>query len=519
MSSPRSRSRVALAAWVGLSALVLASCSFSGGSAAEGEEETLVVAQVMEISSADPANQSNIASGQLVIQYAEPLVYLDADYNIQPLLAESIERIDDLTYEAKIRQGVKFHNGEELKASDVVFSLERVADNPQTAARLGDVDADRLEVIDDYTVRIATKTASAAFMANLANPQAAIVSEKAVTELGDAFGQDVTGAGTGPYKFVTWTPGVEIVLEANEDYWDGVPEIEHVEYKFVPDANSRVVMLETGEADVIYTVNASAMETLEKNADVTVYSTTPAAVRSIFYNGGEGMPFADELLRQAVSYAIDRDALVRAVFGDTAEVPTGYLASNVLGHNPDIETYDYDPDKAVALLEEAGYGPGELKLTLSYHAQNELARMGEIIQANLADVGIDLTLEQLEASAWVAVLSEATVEFGFNGVSSPSGDPDPLLYSHFFSGNLPAPNHGQVNDPVLDELLVEGRGVFDTAIREGIYQEVERVVAERAYSYPLTHEKLIMAARSDVEGFVLDPTNTTRYHHMSFAKD
>ncbi|WP_308798302.1 ABC transporter substrate-binding protein [Agromyces silvae] len=518
MNTVRNR-LIGAASAVVIGSLMLAGCASGGGGDAGGEErEKLVVAQTMEISSADPANQSNLASGQLVIQYAEPLVYLDDEYNVEPLLAESVERIDDLSYEVVLKEGITFHNGEELKASDVVFSLMRTTDNPQTAARLGDIDPNGFEIIDDQTLIIRTKTPVASFLANLAGPQAAIVSEKAVTELGDDFGTDVTGAGTGPYQFVEWTPGVEIVLEAFDDYWGEPANIERLEYKFVPDANTRTVMLETGEADVVYSVNNSAMGTLSGNDDVTVYEATPAAVRSIFYNQGEGMPFANEDLRKAVSYAIDRDALVEAAYGDAAEVARGYLGPNVLGHNEDIESYELDLDEARASLADAGYGEGELELKLTFWAQNELVRMAEIIQANLAEIGITVTLEQLEASAWVDALANGTVQFGFNGVSSPGGDPDPLMHSHFFSGNLPAPNHGQVNDAELDALLLEGRSTFDRDDRDAIYQQAEALVADHSYAYPLTHEKLVMAARSDLSGFVLDPTNSTRYHTVTATK-
>lgn len=497
--------------------MLLAGCSAAAGGGEGQERETLVVAQTMEISSADPANQSNLASGQLVMQYAESLVYLDADYTVQPLLAESIERVDDLSYEVTLREGVTFHNGDELLASDVVFSLMRTTDNPQTAARLGDIDPDGFEIIDDHSLIIRTKTPVASFLANLAGPQAAIVSERAVTELGESFGTDVSGAGTGPYQFVEWTPGVQIVLEAFDGYWGEQAHIKRVEYRFVPDANTRTVMLETGEADLIYSVTSAAMATLEGNEDVTIHETVPAAVRSIFYNQGEGMPFASEELRQAVSYAIDRDALVEAAYGDAAEVAQGYLGASVLGHNPDIETYPRDLDRARERLEAAGYAEGELTLTLTFWAQAELVRMAEIIQANLAEIGVAVTLEQLEASAWVSALDEGTVEFGFNGVSSPGGDPDPLLHSHFFSENLPAPNHGQVSDPELDALLLAGRQTFDEQERAAIYQQIEALVAEHAYAYPLTHEKLVMAGRSDLSGVVLDPTNSTRFHTITAA--
>lgn len=518
----KSRNRKVLAGLAtGVLTMTLSACFPSvpsGPSESAGpQKDTLVVAQNQEVSSVDPSNQSNIASGQLVIQWAETLVWVDAEYQPQPMLAESVERTDDLTYDVALRKGVKFHNGEELKASDVVFSLTRAAQNTQTAGRLGELDLTSFEVIDDYRLTFKTTRPSATFLANLGHANAAIVSEKAATELGEDFSRDVTGAGTGPYKFVEWTPGVEVVLQRFDDYWGEQAKIPNLRYTFVPDGNSRTVALESGEVDVIYTVPATAVSTLEANSDVVVHSVVPAMVRSIFLNQGEGLPFENKLLRQAVATAIDRDALVKAAFGDTAEVATGYLADGVLGHTTDLETYDYDPERAKELLREAGFAPDEVTLTLAFWAQNYLVTMAEIIQANLADVGIKVELEQLEASAWIDALAGGQVQFGFNGVSAPNGDPDSLLYSHFFSGNSPAPNHGRVIDATLDELLVNGRTTFDAAERTKIYQEIERHVAANAYAYPLTHEKVLMASRANVTGLVLEPTNSTRFFLVSVS--
>lgn len=502
-----------------------ASGEASGEASTEGESETetdsgasdatLVVGQILEPNSLDPSIQANIASGQLVRQWAETLVYLDEDFNIQPMLAESIEQIDDVTYQVNLREGVLFQNGEEMTADDVVFSLARGAERPEASSTLGSIDVDGFEIIDDYTLTLTTLEPSAAFLGNLAHDQASIVSETVATERGEAFGQDVSGAGTGPFELVSWTPGVGVELVRFDDYWGDTAGVATIEWNFVPDESSRLVMLETGQIDVMFGVSALSAQTLDGNDDVEVTVIDQPRNRAFFFGQAEGMPTADVLVRQAISSAINRPALVQAVFGDFANTANGMLPPGVLGYDPDLVTYDYDPDRAVELLEEAGYGPGELEITLTFFHQEQLVRLAEIVQADLDAVGINAEILPMEATAWVDALAEGTVEFGFHGTSSRSGDPNDILYSRFHSENIPSPNNNQVNDPELDALLEEGLVTFDRDERDAVYREIDALIAENAYSLAFSNELVALGAQSDLEGLVFDRTNSPRFYTVT----
>lgn len=478
-------------------------------------DETLVLGVILEQSSLDPSIQANVTSGQLARQWSETLLILDDQYAPQPLLAESVEQLDDLTYQINLREGVLFHNGDELKASDVVFSLTRGAARPESAPTLGQVDPDGFEIIDDYTLTMKTLEPSATFIGKLAHDQASIVSEAVATERGDDFGQDVSGAGTGPFKFEKWTPGVGVTLTRNDDYWGEKAYFAGLEWNFVPDENSRLVMLETGQIDVMFAPGINSIATLEGNSDITVMTNNQARTRSIFFGQGEGMPFTDIKVRQAVSHAIDRTALVQAVFGDLGVAAKGVLPEGVPGYDPTLEGYEYDPERAVELLAEAGYGPGELNLTLTFFAQDTLVRIGEIIQANLAEVGVPTEIVPMEATAWIDSQAQGTVEFGFAGTSARSGDPTDLFYSRFHSENIPSPNHNQVDDPKVDELLETGLATFDPEERAAIYTELDNYIHEQAYALPFSHELESLAAQSDLEGIVFDRTNAPRFFMVS----
>lgn len=500
---------------------VVTGCSSNTANDSTGEvsesttKDELVIALDQEIVSTDPADQAQRATSQFMIQMYETLLCFDKDGEIQPLLAETVTQIDDLTYEVKLREGVLFHNGEEMKSSDAVFSLARALENPQTASNLGDFDPNGFEVIDDYTFRFKTLDPVATVYTSLCATCSAIVSEKAVTELGEEFGTNAAGAGTGPYQFVSWEPGVQVTIERFDDYWGETAKIPTMRWVFVSDANTRNVMLETGEADVIYQVQTAGIEVLLENEDIIVHSVPSTTIRFIYFNQSDGMPLESKELRQAISYSIDREALVENVFGEYAEPATSFLAPQILGHTDDLETYDYNPEKARELLAEAGYEEGELTLTMSMHAQNVLVRMAEIIQAYLADVGINMEIESLETAAWTAALAEGTTQMGFNANSNTNCDPD-SLFTPCHSSLIPAPNHGCINDPELDALLEEGARTFDNDEREAIYVEAQQLIADECYMYPICYDNITMATRNELKGFEQSSIGMDRFYTCYF---
>lgn len=479
--------------------------------AAPAEPEGEIIAVInQEIVSVDPADQAQRATSQVLIQMYETLLRFDENSNPVPFLAEYVNQVDDLTYDVKLREGVYFQNGEEMKASDAVFSLSRALANPKTASALGAIDPEGFEITGDYSFTMKTIDPNAAMLVGLCNVQSAILSEKAVTELGESFGKTAKGCGTGPFEFSEWNDAIDVVLTRNPNYWGEPAKVLSLRYKFVSDANSRNVMLETGEAHIIYDVQVAGIEALLDNSELTVFSTPSSTIRFIYLNQSEGKPMANKALRQAISYAIDRDALVKNVFGDYATPATSFLAGNILGHTDDLETYEYNPEMAKAKLAEAGYEPGELTLTMSMHAQNVLIRMAEVIQAYLADVGINMEIESLDTAAWVAALAEGTTEMGFNANSNTSLDPH-VLYTPAHSSNIPAPNHGRVNDPKLDEMLEKGMQTFDRSEREKIYIEAQQLIADECYMYCICYDNVTVAIRNELQGYTQTNNNSDRF--------
>lgn len=478
-------------------------------------KDTMTIVLDQEIVTADPADQAQRATSQFMLQMYETLLYFDEDGNTAPRLAETVEQVDDLTYQVKLKEGIKFHNGEEMKSSDAVFSLSRAIENPKTVSTMNIFDPEGFAIVDDYTFTFKTLEPNASVFTTLCSMCTAIVSEKAVNELGDNFTKDATGAGTGPYQWGEWTPAVQCTQVRFDGYWGEKAKIETLCWKFVSDANSRSVMLETGEADLIYQVQTSGIDILLGNPDVTVYSEPSTTIRFIYFNQEDNKVLQNKALRQAISYAIDREALVQNVFGDYAAPATSFLAPAILGHTDDLNTYDYNPDLAKEKLAEAGYEPGELTITMSMHSQNVLIRMAEVIQAYLADVGINMEIQPLETAAWVAALAEGSTEMGFNANSNTSRDPK-VLETPALSTNVPAPNHGRINDPALDDLLKQGARTFDLAEREKIYIEAQRLIADECYMYCICYDNTTTATRSNLQGYVFHSSGLDRFETCYF---
>lgn len=231
-----------------LSVLFLVACGGdpdkkSDSGAAGGKRDTLVIGMGADAKSLDPHASNDNPSSNVRVQIYDRLMDLDDNGVPQPMLAESWERPDDTTIIFHLRKGVKFHNGDEMKASDVKFSLERALKSPEVSHILDGVKG--VEVLDDYTVKVTTEKPMAAILNNLSHTTIAILSEKATTEAGDSFGQNPVG--TGPYKFVSWQSGDRVTLEAFPDYWQGEAPVKNVVFRNIVEETNRTIGLETGE--------------------------------------------------------------------------------------------------------------------------------------------------------------------------------------------------------------------------------------------------------------------------------
>ena len=330
---------------------MLAGCGPTGSSSTttdgsdDGAKDTLIVAIPESPTYMDPMVQASIGTYRVTTQMFDRLVMMDNDMNLVPGLAESWEVIDDTTTVFHLRQGVKFHNGEEMTSEDVKYSLERCIANP--GVNYNYLIIESITCDDDYTVTIKTSAPFNALLYRLSLDAASIICKSADTSA-EEFNKNPVG--TGPFKFVSWELGGDVVLEAFEDYWGGAPAVKRVIFRTIPEALNRTIGLETGEVDLAYDLGITDLESLADNASVTTLTSPSTTVWYVGMNVQKA-PFDNEKVRQAVAYALDPQGYIDLVFSGEA-TPANYtmLPPSVDGYVSDCSDYSCNVEKAKELL-------------------------------------------------------------------------------------------------------------------------------------------------------------------------
>lgn len=367
--------------------------------AAEGPQGTLVVALATFPNTLDgnltaERNAHNTAAG-----IYDSMVWIDDDGEIVPALATDWVISDDgLEYIFNLRQDVTFHNGEPFNADAVVYSWEYYR-NPELAWNERWRLADNVEKVDEFTIKITTESPKPLLLRTIGIDWSMVppLYHQQVGEI--EFGNNPVG--TGPFEFVEWIKGDRIVLTANLNYWqEGYPKVETLIFRPIPESSTRVAAITTGEVDIVGRLNAEEAASLEGVPGVNVISYPVSRVYYIAFNNvtsGVGQPTEDPLVRQAMNYAVDIDAIIDALFDGQAKASTGFVATGEMGYGI-VEPFGYDPDKARDLLAQAGYPDGfEMGFACPAGAYTNFEEVCQAIQAYLAEVGIDTDLEIMES--------------------------------------------------------------------------------------------------------------------------
>ncbi len=332
----------------------------------------------------------------------DSLVWINDQGDIEPELAESWEISEDgLEYTFHLRKDVTFHNGEPFNADAVVFSWERYS-NPDLPWNERWRMADNVEKVDDYTVKITTTEPKPLLLRTIAISWE-IVPPKYFEEVGDVeFGSHPVG--TGPFQLVEWVKGDHITLEANPNYWrESYPRLAQVIFRPIPESATRVAAIQTGEVDIVGRLSSEEAQSLLGAPGVQVIRYPVARVYYIAFNNlttGVGKPTEDPLVRQAMNYAVDVQAIVDALFDGFAKPATGFVASGELGYGA-VEPFGYDPDKAKELLTEAGYPNGfSMDFACPAGAYTHFEEVCEAIQGYLEAVGIKTNLQIMESGQY-----------------------------------------------------------------------------------------------------------------------
>ena len=500
-----------------LSVLFLVACGGdpdkkSDSGAAGGKRDTLVIGMGADAKSLDPHASNDNPSSNVRVQIYDRLMDLDDDGVPQPMLAESWERPDDTTIIFHLRKGVKFHNGDEMKASDVKFSLERALKSPEVSHILTGIKS--VDVVDDYTVKVTTEKPMAAILNNLSHTTIAILSEKATTEAGDKFGQNPIG--TGPYKFVSWQSGDRITLEAFPDYWRGEAPIKNIVFRNIVEETNRTIGLETGELDVIYEIFGMDKTKLKEDDRFNFIKGPQVSMTYLGFNMKKA-PYDNPKVREAISYAIDQKPIIDTVFLGGGQAANSIIGPNIWGYY-DVEKYTQDIAKAKALLAEAGY-PNGFKAKIWVNDNPVRRDTAVILQDQLKQIGIDLTIETVEWGAFLDGTARGDHEMYLLGWGTVTRDPDYGMYELISSSTMGAAgNRSFYSNPEVDRLLEAGKTELDPEKRKEIYKQIQEIVRKDLPMYMIVYPLNNVVTKKDIKNFKLDPANAHRLYGVSIGE-
>lgn len=532
---------LALALAAIMSVSLLAGCGSSGDSAASGgtsasgsAADAVTYKDTLTIASSSDQNymdgQMNNTNDMYLRAVYSQLVRRDANNELVGDLAESWEVSEDgCTWTFHLKQGVKFHSGKELTSADVKASYDRLLDeeNPVRYTSLAAGYISECKVVDDYTVQLITPSPIAPFLANLTHRSNLILNADYIEKYGTELGLTAESVdGTGPYKLASWDRDQEMVLERFDDYFGGAVPTKTIDILIVSDANARQVALETGEVDMT-TVATSEVPALKQNPDLNIITTESIGAHGLQFNCANEY-LKDTRLRQAVSYAIDRQAIIDALYSDIGEEAcTAPVNPNVWGYY-DFGVIQQDQEKAKQLMAEAGYPDGFEFSIMVYTGYNKSLETCEMIVSDLAEVGITATIETVDNATFNASMGNRSTPgedfpwgMFFMGYGAGTADCDEGLrriWETSPDGNNNN-NYGWYSNAEVDRLLNAAAVEMDETARLDLYKQAQQILYIDDPAAVWTNDRFnIWATTSKVEGVKTNVNNVLFFDELRVAE-
>jgi peptide/nickel transport system substrate-binding protein len=419
----------------------------------------------------------------------------DGTVEVYPVLAESWEQIDPTTLQFTLRQGVKFHNGEDFNADAVVFTITTIQDPDfTTSLKTWTNDIESVEAIDEYTVQIKTPTEIRGLVNSLV--QIPIVAPGAAEELGEAFDREPVG--TGPYRIASYEPNSAVVMERFEDYWGDPGQAATITFRILPENATRLAALQAGEVDIAEALPPDKLEEVEADENLSVVSSPTLRVDFLVPHH-ERPIMQNRDFREAMSLAIDRQAIVDSLLSGTTEPANSISPPGTIGYDAEAPVYEYDPDRAKELLEASGYNGEEVFMGGPSGRYVMDRQVTEAIAAMLQDVGINIKLEVVEWSAFRAKTAEDAYDLYFIGITDFTLNP----VSHwgmFHTGE--SEDYGSYSNPEMDAIIEEAAKTLDDEAASELFLRGQRLQREEYGAIPLYYEPQLIGVNQRVQGFV-----------------
>ncbi|MGX6444714.1 ABC transporter substrate-binding protein [Neobacillus sp. K501] len=502
----------------------------SGNEEAGSKKDTLVYGRGGDSTSLDPITTTEGETFKVTENIFETLLqYGDQDTTVNPGLAEEWEVSEDgLTYTFKLRQGVKFHDGTDFNAEAVVFNFNRWmngnADSFPYYSMFGGYKGEEGHVIkevtavDEHTVKFVLTRPQAPFLKNLAMSPFGIASPAAVEKFGDKFRENPVG--TGPFKFVEWKQNDTITLEKNPEYWqEGLPKLNKVIFRVIPENTARLNALSNGEIDVMDGLNNSDEATVTSNANLQVIERPSMNVGYIGLTTTR-KPFDNKLVRQAINHAVDKKSIIKAFYGGKAEEAVNPMPPSIEGYNDAIEPYPYDLEKAKALLAEAGYADGfEIDLWAMPVARPympEAQKVAEVIQESLSKIGVTAKIQSVDWATYLDKAAKGEFDMFMLGWTGDNGDADNFIYTLLDKDSIGSNNYSHYSSDELHDVLIQAQTESEPAKRNELYKKAQEIVHEDAPWVPLVHSTPLLAAGKDVTNYLPHPTGSEALTKVEF---
>lgn len=443
----------------------------------------------------------------------------DGKSEIVPSLAKSWDISEDgKTYILHLMEGVKFHNGEDFKADDVVYSLNRIV-TVQGAVNSGFVsqiegfdelangvatELSGVKAIDDYTIEIKLKEPYAGFMASLAAAPVSILDEKTTTMAGDKFGiEPEFTVGTGPFKLKEWKLNEGIELVKNENYWKEAPKVDGVEIKVVPDTETQNIMYRNGELDILdldYMVDY--IPTYKQEFKDNLVSVPRVGITYFTFNENIE-PLNNVNIRKALSMAIDRQAIVDSMYNGTASIENGIFPKGLIGHNENIEAIEYNTEKAKEILAAEGYPNGfDMEIAIDSSSSDTTKSVLEIISEQLLEIGVNASLKTYDESTWLATRKAGELGSFMSIWTADYNDPDNFIYTFFGTDENTKLRSLNYKDKEVIDRVAKARAIINEDERIKEYQALEKkIISEDRAWLPMYAKEHYFALGKNISNF------------------
>ena len=458
-------------------------------------KKNIIVAQGSKPRSLDPYKYNEFPALMITEHIYNNLITLDNEGNLVPDLATSWKIISPREIEFQLREGVKFHNGNDFRANDVVYSLRRMKAMPGSGIAVDNLES--VEALDDYRVRLKLKAPSSPFIASLASPLLGIMDEEYSAENEERIGTAPNG--TGPFVFQDWKDGERIILKSNKNYFNGAPKIDGLTFWIITETHNRVIALETGEAQIAYAIAPFDAEKIKNHKDIRLETKLTATTDYLALNTNKKI-LNNPHLRKAISLGINKQSIIDSILFGKGQVAKSIVNPKIWGSSEERIEWHYDLEEARKIIKEKGLEGTELSLWVSDNPTR--VQVAQIVQANLKEIGLNVKINALEWGTFLQKTAMGEHDLLLTTWFIGAPDADTILRSLIYSKSAGSGgNRSFYQDQAIDEKLEAAAQSFNPQERLRLYSDIQEIVAMESPVIPIVHKYDTMALSRKVKNY------------------